>query len=290
MKQNSNRITPNVVAVAVGALVTGMVFSFALNTFAFVGPTQSPPGGSGAISGDSSNNIAIGTATPISGTRFSVLGTSNDASTYAEKIESNNQTPLLFLRDDGAVSIATSTVTAGDTIIGNNLVVGGTLTANNLGGSAITAGNVSTGTFGSNTGGGNYSFSGNVGIGTAHPNYLLDVTGAVNATQYCISGANCITSWPSGTGSGTDLYLNFATCYMNAGSNLNECSGTESFSPAMPDTNYEIICTEKSGTNAAYMLTVTAVTTNSFNYVITMVMSNGGGYETPQAFCHLHHA
>ena len=44
------------------------------------------------------------------------------------------------------------------------------------------------------------SNSGNVGIGTASPGYKLDVNGQTNATSYCISGTNCITSWPSNTG------------------------------------------------------------------------------------------
>lgn len=44
---------------------------------------------------------------------------------------------------------------------------------------------------------------GNVGVGTSSPAYSLSVSGTVNAVSYCISGANCITSWPSSGGSGT---------------------------------------------------------------------------------------
>ena len=40
--------------------------------------------------------------------------------------------------------------------------------------------------------------NGNVGIGTTSPAYPLSVNGQVNATSYCISAANCITSWPTG--------------------------------------------------------------------------------------------
>jgi hypothetical protein len=39
---------------------------------------------------------------------------------------------------------------------------------------------------------------GNVGIGNAAPGFKLDVGGTVNATQYCIAGANCINTWPAG--------------------------------------------------------------------------------------------
>jgi len=68
----------------------------------------------------------------------------------------------------------------------------------------------------SNAGGGTLMTlqnGGNVGIGTTGPAYKLDVNGQVNATGYCISGANCITSWPSGgtsqwTTSGSTIYYN----------------------------------------------------------------------------------
>ncbi len=44
--------------------------------------------------------------------------------------------------------------------------------------------------------------NGYVGIGTTGPDQLLTVNGKVDATGYCISGANCISSWPTG-GTGT---------------------------------------------------------------------------------------
>jgi hypothetical protein len=45
--------------------------------------------------------------------------------------------------------------------------------------------------------------SGQVGIGTASPGYRLDVQGGqVNSSGgYCINGSNCITAWPTGSGS-----------------------------------------------------------------------------------------
>lgn len=155
-------------ALAAGALALGALFAFAAPALAFVGPTQNPPSGYGAIGSDSSNNVAIGTSTTASTTKLLVIGATNDASTYAAAFKSNNGTAVIFARDDGAVSIATSTLTAGDTIIGDNLILGGTLTASNLGGSSISAGNVSAGQFGSNTGGGNYEFTNPLGVGAGN--------------------------------------------------------------------------------------------------------------------------
>ncbi len=144
----------------------------------------------------------------------------------------------------------------------------------------------------SNNGGGAslVTGTGNVGVGKANPGYPLDVNGAVNATQYCIAGANCITAWPSGSSSGTDLYLNFSTCAITSGSNLYSCAGTESFSPAFVDTNYYITCTVRTTNTAADAMDITSVNTNSFGYEVVQVMSDGGGNETPSAYCHLHHA
>jgi hypothetical protein len=54
----------------------------------------------------------------------------------------------------------------------------------------------------------------NVGIGTASPSFPLTVNGTASATSYCINGANCISAWPSGSGSsqwttsGSSIYYN----------------------------------------------------------------------------------
>lgn len=53
----------------------------------------------------------------------------------------------------------------------------------------------------------------NIGIGTTTPTFPLTVNGTASASAYCFSGANCITSWPSGstsqwTTSGANIYFN----------------------------------------------------------------------------------
>jgi Chaperone of endosialidase len=65
--------------------------------------------------------------------------------------------------------------------------------------------------------------TGYIGIGKTPGSFLLDVNGQVNATGYCINGANCINTWPSGgggmSGSGTTNYIpvfNGATSLTNS--------------------------------------------------------------------------
>ena len=62
---------------------------------------------------------------------------------------------------------AISTDASNNVYIGGNLNVTGTITGSGLGGSTISAGNVSAGDFGSNTGGGTYAFPGLVYIGAS---------------------------------------------------------------------------------------------------------------------------
>jgi hypothetical protein len=200
MKQNPFHSKLSVLAIAASALLSGMVVVFAYNAFAFSGPTQSASVGSGAIGTDASNNVSVGTSTTISGTKFLVVGASNDNTTYAAQILTSSKAPVFILRNDGAVAIGTSTLSAGNTVIGGNLTVGGTLTATGLGGSTVTAGNVSAGSFGSNTGGGNYTFSGGMyftgniqtsGTG-GNGDYIAMVGTGTGGHEYDIYG-----DWPS---------------------------------------------------------------------------------------------
>ena len=207
MKKKSPHAIFNVLGGVAGILIVGAVLTFAFEAFAFVGPTQAPPSGSGAIGSDASNNVSIGTSATISGTKLVVVGASNDSSTNAAQFLENNTTPIFILEDDGSVSIETSTVSAGNTVIGGNLTVGGTFTASGLSGS-IVAGNISGGVFSSNLTPSNFAFpvslgvntstqvglpqplsvygggyfSGSVGIGTASPGATLDVHGSTNFT------------------------------------------------------------------------------------------------------------
>lgn len=167
MKQKRFGITPTILVVAAGSLVVGMFCAVAFQAFAFVGPSATPSTGNGAIGSDAANEISIGTSTPTSGTALLVVGSTTTSGSNALNIEKSNGTSIMLLRDDGSVSIETSTISAGNTIIGGSLTVGGTLTASNLGGgTTITAGNVSSGQFGSGTGGGGYEFPGYLSVGT----------------------------------------------------------------------------------------------------------------------------
>lgn len=82
-------------------------------------------------------------------------------------------------------------------IAGNLNVTGTIYSASNYTG-LISAGNIASGQFGLNAGApSNYYFPVNVGIATTSAAYPLTVNGTTSAAAYCISGANCITAWPS---------------------------------------------------------------------------------------------
>lgn len=187
MKKNPFRTILNISAITVFFLALGMVFAYNAAR-AWNGPSQAPSGGYGSLGSDGSNDISVGTSSPVSGTKLTVAGATSDNTTNALKVFESNGTPVFILRDDGSVAIATTSVTTGSTVIGNNLVVNGTFTANGLSGT-LTAGNVSAGQFGSNTGGGNYSFPGNLGVGTVSPTGKFEVVGGPVLLSNTVAGA-----------------------------------------------------------------------------------------------------
>ena len=142
-----------------------------------VGPSSSGGVGYGAIATDGSFNVAIGTSTTATDTKFFVRASSSAATAYAIRVlQPAGGSTLFSLRNDGTVAFS------------------GAVTAASFTGSfagTTSAGNVSAGAFGANTGGGNYSFPGSVGIGIPSPTTPLSI--AVNGSG---SGFNVL--GPSG--------------------------------------------------------------------------------------------
>ncbi len=188
-------------------LVGVIVFAIAAGVVVRVlatGPTGSAGSGYGAISTDAYGDVGVGTSTipssnPSPGRVF-VVATTTVPYTI-EVLPASGVTPNFMIDNSGNVTAAT--------FVG---ALNGTVGANNVSNGVFGAGNFG---FPSSLGvatssqvglpqslsvyGGGY-FSGSVGVGTPGPGYKLDVQGGqINASGgYCINGANCITSWPSG--------------------------------------------------------------------------------------------
>jgi hypothetical protein len=134
----------------------------------FIGPSCAAGQCQGKIGVDSSGNVSMGTSTPQSGTKTLIISQTSDSSTYGLRVLSSNNSPLLLVRSDGKVSIATSganyaLTVSGDIYSSGNLILGGSLS------SALSAGNVTPGVFNSLQGGGTgaYAFLGSLGIATS---------------------------------------------------------------------------------------------------------------------------
>jgi hypothetical protein len=149
----------------IGFLGLSFYLAFAQN---FLGPSCAAGQCQGRIGVDSNGNISIGTSTPQSNTRTYVIANTSDSSAYALRILASNSSPLLLVRNDGRISIATSSFTyvlniQGDIYTSGNITTGGNLSA------PISAGNVTPGVFNSlqGSGTGAYAFLGNLGIATS---------------------------------------------------------------------------------------------------------------------------
>src|SRR5581483_1975390 len=157
-REPSSRLARLTVALLVFA-VAGFVFT----AFAFNGPTQAPPGGNGAIGSNSANSVAFGASSTVSSTLVYIVGSSTNAADNSLNIVDALGNALLVVRNNGTVSIATSS-SAGALTVGGNIYANG-----NLVGGSISAANVTTGVFNSgvSTSSGNFAFPANLGVNTS---------------------------------------------------------------------------------------------------------------------------
>ena len=236
--------------VVVGAIVALGGLYATLWVGAFTGPSGSGGVGAGAVASDAANNVAIGTSTVSSTVRLMVLGSTTDSSYFSFDALSRTAGPLLLVRNDGKVSIATSSFSATSTLRVAGYIeaaTGGfvfpdgsvqTVAGGGGGGTSTPAANVTAGTFGSAGVGGNYAFPaklsvgtstagtgdlyvvGNVGIGTSAPTAKLDVRGEFRT----VLNTQSIPASSAGGGlsilwnkSGGSAEVNFYNLYNNAG-------------------------------------------------------------------------
>ena len=222
-----------ITSVATAVLISGVIFY--LNAGAFNGPTQSPPTGGGSVGANSAGNISIGTSTPSSSTELFIVGSTTNNTAFGLQVLDSSQKVLLSVRNDGVVSVGTSTISGGS--------FAGT----------VSAGNISSGQFGSNTGGGNYSFpaaltatSGTVALATT------TVTGNITATSLTVTGVTNALHL-GGSGGAVSAY---AATSCGAGTAFTGLSAT-----GTPT------CTAFGSSNSAGTVTTsTAVTTSNFPF------------------------
>ncbi len=149
---------------------TLLFFGVHLAIAVFTGPTQAPPGGTGAIGLDVNNNLSVGASSPSADTKFLIVPAGTN--TFGLRImKSNGTSPLLIVRETGQVGIATGTLPLPEELtVQGDLYVSGNITGGTISGAGFTgninAANVEAGQFGSIASpGGNYSFPDRLSIG-----------------------------------------------------------------------------------------------------------------------------
>lgn len=279
-------------------------FGFIGAIYAFIGPTATPPSGSGSLYLDSNANLGIGTTNPTptnftTGRFFAVGTTSNpgillrDNDGYRYVIYVSSTTGYLTIWDDINSINRFYIATSGDVYVGGNMY------ANAFVGSlsgALSAANVSSGVFGSLQGNGAFAFpaslgvatssqtglpanlsvygsvfsSGNVMIGTATTTYKLDVQGGqVNSSGgFCIAG-DCRTAW-------SEFWLSTSTYLYPSSTSWNVGVGTTT--PTYKLTVSGETYSTGSSTATAYCLSGTCMT--SWNNIGQWTTASGGIYYT----------
>lgn len=108
-----------------------LMFSMIFLASAFIGPSQSPPSGYGAIVSNSQNSIALGTSTVAAATKVLIVGSSTASSDYGLRITQPSGSNILTVRNDGRVGVGTASPNykldvSGDIKTGNGslLIVG----------------------------------------------------------------------------------------------------------------------------------------------------------------------
>jgi len=201
---------------SIAAAVFGVIIVIVAHQIAnaFQGPATSVGVGNGAIGINAANNLSVGTSTPLPESKFLIVASSTGANEFALKILQPDKSPILFVRNDGSVSIATASFGGSGLTIQGGLYVSGNISgkiaASNVTAAVFDAGNFAfPSSLGINTSTsvlpqplsvyGNAYISGNVGIGTTNPGVGLDVT-----TGMRVSGV-------TGPSSGAGVEISFAS-------------------------------------------------------------------------------